>query len=176
MDNYYRGDEVKFALNIVAPGFSMDDDDFELVVKSGNTSVKGYKNAESGTSPDLIVFQETSLPTKAAVRCNLSAIQMGGARANDIIENGEIWLVSTTNSLVGDGEGECDAYIVGDGETMARDLKVVSGKGWFAIVDTSKLAVGTMRVISTAHIVDVHANDGVRNDISVATLGKLMEA
>lgn len=174
MDIYYRGDEVKFSLKIEAPGFSMDDDDFDVMVKSGNSSVKGYKNAESGTTQDLVIFKETSLPA-GSYRCNLSAIQAGGSKAYEILSNGEIWLVDTTNSLVDEETGVCDAYIVGDGNTAASGLKVMPGTGWFAIVDTSKLLPGTMRVVSTAYIVDAHANDGVRNDIQVAQLAKLVE-
>ena len=44
---------------------------------------------------------------------------------------------------------------------------------WYGVVDTSKLNVGEMRVIATAHIPDLNANDGVRDDISVAVLGTL---
>ncbi|MBQ9645324.1 MAG: hypothetical protein IJV24_03065 [Prevotella sp.] len=117
MDNFYKGDEVKFAINLEAPGFSMDDDDFEIEVKSGNTSVKGYKGEQAGASSALIIFNEKVTPAQE-----------------------------------------------GDPDTV-----------WYAIVDTKTLAVGTMRVIATARIVDAKANDGVRDNIAVATLGKLID-
>ena len=59
MANYYKGDEIKFAINIEAPGFSMDDDDFDIEVKSGNTSVKGYKDASKSQDTAVVIFKET---------------------------------------------------------------------------------------------------------------------
>lgn len=63
MANYYKGDEIKFAINIEAPGFSMDDDDFDIEVKSGNTSVKGYKDASKSQDTDVVIFKETTTVT-----------------------------------------------------------------------------------------------------------------
>jgi hypothetical protein len=126
MANYYKGDEIKFAINLEAPGFSMDTDDFDVDVKSGNTSVKGYKSAGSETSTDVVIFKETT----------------------------------TVQPETEDGEEPAEPVTVNT---------------WYAIVDTKSLAVGTMRMIATAHIVDANANDGVRDDISVVTLGKLIE-
>jgi len=122
MANFYKGDEIKFAINLEAPGFSMDEDDFDIEVKSGNSSVKGYKNPEPGSPTDVIIYKDTvTVPPEE--------------------EGGEEKTVST----------------------------------WYAIVDTSALAIGTMRVIATAHVIDAHANDGVRNITAVAPLGKLIE-
>lgn len=60
METYYKGDEIKFAVNLEASGFSMSDDDFEIEVKSGYTSVKGYKGASaSENSQDVVIFSET---------------------------------------------------------------------------------------------------------------------
>ena len=60
MATFYKGDEIKFAINLEAPGFDMDTDDFEIEVKSGNTSVKGYKTPPAGTTtPALVIFKET---------------------------------------------------------------------------------------------------------------------
>ncbi|MBQ8713008.1 MAG: hypothetical protein IJ551_09375 [Prevotella sp.] len=136
MDNFYKGDEVKFAINLEAPGFSMDDDDFEIEVKSGNTSVKGYKGEQAGASSALIIFKETVTPP-------VSDTQEGS-----------------------DNEEE------GQEENVQEPTPVTT---WYAIVDTKTLAVGTMRVIATARIVDAKANDGVRDNIAVATLGKLID-
>ena len=124
MAQFYKGDEIKFAINLEAPGFDMNNDDFDIEVKSGNTSVKGYKNPPSGTTtPALVIFKETSEP-----------------------QEGE--------------EGE-------EGEATSQ---------WYAIVDTATLATGTMRVIATAYIVDANANDGVRKNIAVQSLGQLKDA
>lgn len=173
METFYKGDEVKFAINYKAPGFSMDDDDFEIEVKVSNTGVKGYKNSESGSSTDIVIFKENELP-ETEKRYNISAVQAGGSYASTILGNGEVWLVSTTNSLDNTGAGTCDAYIVGDGKTTASNLELKQGDVWYAIVDTKNLPVGTMRVIVTGHIIDANANDGVRDDIAVAVLGKLV--
>lgn len=127
MANYYKGDEIKFAINIEAPGFSMDDDDFDIEVKSGNTSVKGYKDASKSQDTDVVIFKETE----------------------------------TVQPETPEGEEPAEPVTVNT---------------WYAIVDTSNLAISSMRVIATAYIVDANANDGVRKNIAVQTLGKLVEA
>ena len=127
MDNYYKGDEIKFAIDLKAPGFSMDDDDFDIEVKSGNSSVKGSKGASAETSAGLRIFKETE----------------------------------TVQPETPEGE---------------EPQEPVTVSTWYAIVDTSTLALSKMRVIATAYIVDANANDGVRKNISVRTLGKLEEA
>ena len=112
MAKFYKGSEVKFSISLTAPGFSMDEDDFEIEVASPRGSVKGYKNPPAGTPLDVLIFKETS----------------------------------------DDSSGE---------------------SAWFAIVDSSKLSTGDLRVIATAHIPDPNANDGIRDDIAVASLGTL---
>ena len=59
MANIIRGTEKKFAINLTAPGFSMDDDDFEIEVATPSERIKGYKNPEPGASTDVIIFKET---------------------------------------------------------------------------------------------------------------------
>ena len=127
MANYYKGDEIKFAINLKGPGFSIDNDDFDIEVKSGNTSVKGYKDASKSQDTDVVIFKETKTVTPET-------------------EEGD------------------------------EPQEPVTVSTWYAIVDTSKLALSNMRVIATAYIVDANANDGVRKNIAVQTLGKLVEA
>lgn len=127
MANYFKGDEIKFAIKLEAPGFSMDTDDFDIEVKSGNTSVKASKGASAETSAGLRIFKETE----------------------------------TVQPETPEGEEPQDPVTVST---------------WYAIVDTSTLAISNMRVIATAYIVDANANDGVRKNIAVQTLGKLVEA
>jgi hypothetical protein len=50
-----------------------------------------------------------------------------------------------------------------------------SGEDWWVVVKTDTLAIGSMRVIITAHVTDTSAYDGVRNDISVNQLGTLVK-
>lgn len=114
----YKGEEIKFAINIEAPGFSMDADDFDIEVKSGRTSVKGYKDNSKSQDLAVRIFSETIPPEE---------------------EGGEPTLQ------------------------------------WYVIVDTSSLATGQMRVISTAYIVDANANDGVRKSIDVQQLDTLVD-
>lgn len=116
MAKFYKGSEVKFAINLTAQGFSMDNDEFDIEVASPRGSVKGYKTPEANDPNDVVIFKET-------------------------VESG--------------------------------DPEVESTGTWYCIVDTAKLSTGEMRVIATAHIVDANANDGVRNEIAVATLGSL---
>lgn len=62
MANFYKGEEIRFSLNIEAQGFSMDDDDFDVKVSSsrGNTTLVGTKTGtvtEAGSS-DVVIFKE----------------------------------------------------------------------------------------------------------------------
>lgn len=46
---------------------------------------------------------------------------------------------------------------------------------WYGIIDTSKLpGTGDVKVIGAAFITDANANDGVRKEIAVGTLGTLV--
>lgn len=111
VQSFYKGDEVKFSIDLQAPGFSMDDNNFDIeVASSGGGSVKASKNAPSADNA-LVIFKE--------------------------------------------GEGE-------------------EGK-WYAIVDTTNLGDGDLRVIATAHVPDVNANDGIRRQTEKQKLGVLQK-
>lgn len=59
VQSFYQGDEVKFSIDLQAPGFSTDDDNFEIEVTSkGGGRVKASKNAPSADNA-LIIFNET---------------------------------------------------------------------------------------------------------------------
>lgn len=116
MAKFYKGSEVKFAINLTAQGFSMDEDDFVIEVASPRGSVKGYKTPVDNDPLDVVIFNET---------------------------------------------------------VQSDNPEVESTSTWYGIVDTSKLSAGDLRVIATARIVDTNANDGVRNEIAVASLGTL---
>ena len=60
MAEYYKGEEIKFAINIDAPGFDMDTDDFEIEVASPRNSVKGYKDASKTEDTAVVIFKEES--------------------------------------------------------------------------------------------------------------------
>lgn len=45
---------------------------------------------------------------------------------------------------------------------------------WYAIIDTSRLSVGDLRMIATAYVPDAHADGGIRSEIAVAKLCKLV--
>lgn len=57
----YRGDEAKFAFELKAEGFSMEDDDFEVeIVGLRGGSIKGYKTPPAGSEDtDVIIYSET---------------------------------------------------------------------------------------------------------------------
>lgn len=118
MADYYKGDEIKFAIELTAPGFSMDDDDFTIEVASPSNSVKGYKNPPQDAGTDVMIFKESD-------------------------------------------------------SSSSEETTDESGGTWYAIVNTSKLAVGALRVIATALIPDAHADDGIRTSIAVQKLATL---
>ena len=121
LESYIKGDEIKFAIETTGEGFDLTRDDFSVEVKSGKTSVVGYKNPEPGAATDVVIFKETVV-------------------------------------VPPEEEG---------GESSEKDE-------WFAIVDTQKLEPGKMTVIMTAKVPDVHANDGIRNNICTADIGILI--
>ena len=53
----YQGDEKKFAIELTAPGFNIDNDDFDIEVKSPKVSLKASKGA---STEQLVIFSETS--------------------------------------------------------------------------------------------------------------------
>lgn len=55
MESIIVGTEIKFAVNIEAQGFSMDDDDFTLYIMKGRNVIKEY------TKSDLVVEDGTYL-------------------------------------------------------------------------------------------------------------------
>ena len=57
----YCGDEKKFAIELAAPGFDIDTDDFDLEVRSPKASVKASKGA---STEDLVIFYETVTPAE----------------------------------------------------------------------------------------------------------------
>ncbi len=122
----FRGEEIKFAINIEAQGFNMDEDDFDIEVKSGNTSVKGYKDPTKSEDTTVRIFKETTT-------------------------------------------------VQPETEEDEEPQEPVTVNTWYAIVNTSTLAIGQMRVIATAYIVDANADDGIRKSIAVETLDRLIE-
>lgn len=61
MQNFYKGDEIKFEIDLSAPGFSMDDDDFEIEVATKKSSIKGFKgDTHDPEDPDvpIVIFKE----------------------------------------------------------------------------------------------------------------------
>lgn len=58
MATFFKGDEIKFAITLEAEGFSMDTDDFDIEVKSGNTSIKGYQGVQKEESSGIVIFKE----------------------------------------------------------------------------------------------------------------------
>ena len=111
----FKGDEAKFAINLTAPGFSMDTDDFDVeIVSTIGGSLKGSKG---GTGTDVIIFSDTD----------------------------------TT------------------GETPVTK--------WYVIVNTEKelRPGGSLKVIATAYVPDVHADDGIRKQIATGVLDKFIE-
>jgi len=55
-------------------------------------------------------------------RYNIQAIQTGGSRVDEVLNDGVYAMISTTNSLTSDGSGIIDAYVIGNGEDVIGDL------------------------------------------------------
>ena len=55
----YKGTEVKFGINLAAPGFDMDTDDFEISIVSAATSISGAKGNPDSSSK-IRIFSEPS--------------------------------------------------------------------------------------------------------------------
>ncbi|MBO4499204.1 MAG: hypothetical protein J5732_02995 [Bacteroidaceae bacterium] len=55
----YKGTEVKFGIDLTAPGFNMDTDDFEISIVSGHTTIKGIKGNPDAASK-IRIFSESS--------------------------------------------------------------------------------------------------------------------
>lgn len=47
-------------------------------------------------------------------------------------------------------------------------------EGWYAIVNTTTLAVGDMKLVAWAYVPDGNADDLIRTDIAVTPLGRLI--
>lgn len=46
MDNWYVGEDLKFLVEMTAPGFSMDDDDWSVTVRIGSKDVAEFKKED----------------------------------------------------------------------------------------------------------------------------------
>lgn len=83
MAKTYIGEEKKFAINLTAQGFSMDDNDFDIEVEVSGRRVKGNKNNSIEGSP-IIIFSEEVTPqggepvTKWFCILNTSAFESTG--------------------------------------------------------------------------------------------------
>lgn len=58
-------------------------------------------------------------------RCNLNAIQSSGSLYSTVLASGEYMLVSTDNSMTATGNGNFDAYVVGDGTKTCGALTLI---------------------------------------------------
>ena len=61
-----------------------------------------------------------------------------------------------------------------DTDGSSSDSSEEEESHWFAIANTEYLAVGDMKVIGTCYIPDGYADDLIRRDIDVTTLGRLV--
>lgn len=58
----FKGSEKKFAVELTCPGFDQNTNDFEVIMKSGNTEVHFYSNPNQG-SPNLFT-EEVEVPAE----------------------------------------------------------------------------------------------------------------
>jgi len=55
----YKGTEVKFGINLAAPGFDMDTDDFEISIVTAGVTISGAKGNPDSSSK-IRIFSESS--------------------------------------------------------------------------------------------------------------------
>ncbi len=192
MANYYRGDEIKLAIDINAPGFDIDTDDFEIDVATRRSKVTGYKNVEKQEDTAVVIFKEDAITVAARVVQVVNDIQDLDESIDYssypvyAVVNGESELYgfdgsqwTETGQVLQPGmfvilESNGHAY-ESDDQLYWTDKGVKNtSEQWFAIVDTSTLDTGEMRVIMRAYITDANANDGKRVNIDVKPLGTLL--
>lgn len=84
---FFKGEEKKFAINIEAAGFSMDDNDFEIEVTNGKESISALKIGEptaSGTwtneDGSLVIFYEEETVT-------IPPVEEGGEPTTNTVKN-----------------------------------------------------------------------------------------
>ena len=58
MANFFIGDEIKFAINLQAEGFSMDEDDFDVKIVHPRGSIEGTKDQGGSTDRKLIIYRD----------------------------------------------------------------------------------------------------------------------
>ena len=88
----FKGDEPKFAINLTAPGFSMDTDDFDVeVVSTVGGSLKGYKNPPAGSGTDVIIFSETDRSGETPVTTWYVIVNT----ANELKPGGKLKVIAT---------------------------------------------------------------------------------
>ena len=136
MANFFIGDEIKFAINLQAEGFSMDDDDFDVQIVHPRGHIDGTKDQGGSEDGKLIIYRDPAIDSQQAV------------------------------SGVSDGPEPIDSSDSSDSSD-----EPVPGT-WYCIVDTTGFAKGDLKVVATAHVPDLNANDGIRNEIATATYGK----
>lgn len=120
------------------------------------TKVKFAINIEAqGFSMDTDDFDIEVISTRESVKGYKNPER--GASTDLVIYN-DITTASST--------GEDSASSEADGEDIVSK--------WYAILDTSKLSVGQLRVVAAAHIPDINADGGIRTELATARLGKLV--
>lgn len=95
--NFFKGDEVKFALTLEAPGFSMDDDEFEIEVKAGSSSIFGRKTPQAGDPTDVIIYSETVTipPAEEGGEPTEGTVWYVIANTAKLKENNKVFVVAT---------------------------------------------------------------------------------
>lgn len=102
--------------------------------------------------------------------CNLSAIQQGGSKADIVLDEGEIWLVDTTNNVKLNGTGLYDAYIEGNGNSAAKSLTLKKLGGSGMVYEDSGTSIETATVKRTlSYPVPSSDNDKIPTTQAVGT-------
>lgn len=99
-------------------------------------------------------------------RCNRQALETGGSLANVVLADKEYILVSSDNAISESGNGIFDSYIVGDGESTAKELEIHSISDSF--YDTSTFSgLGKKTLLKNIQTID----ETKKNVLTQAMLG-----
>lgn len=74
----FKGEEKKLAINLTAPGFSMDDDDFEISVASNKVTITGIKGNPDPTAKVRIFKEDSASSTSDSSSSSSSSEEPSG--------------------------------------------------------------------------------------------------
>ena len=103
MAKFIIGSDIKFAIDLTAIGFSMDNDDFDITVKTGRDTITASKDSPS---PDgkLVIFREPELSSSS----DSSSSESSDSSDSSTGDEGTWFAILKTEGLING-----DVYVIG---------------------------------------------------------------